>query len=234
MTIARGRPQLHAHPMAVQRWRHRLAAVVSMALLMIIGNVAAAPSRAVAVLYDDSGSMQQGTRWTGANFSLQVMAALLNEGDVLLLSKMNSQPQPRRYEVPGGIDALLTDLQSEPAPNGNTPYAGVDQLLRALKESHAAEKWLLVVTDGDFEGFTSELAQRQIDAIVKPLGIRVVFLLIESRSGFDAARYWQKAAGATIFQAANGAEVPLATGRGTRAPSHSRRVPFGLRLHRAR
>ena len=186
-----------------------IAVLAALVLWLLSSHVAAAPSRAVAVLYDDSGSMTQPrTRWIGANLSLQIMASLLNQGDVLLLSKMNAQPLARRYEVPGGIDALLTDLQSEPTPNGNTPYAGIDELLRLLKDSPATEKWLLVVTDGEFNGFTEESAQRQIDTIVKPLGIRVAFLLIE-HGKFDAARYWQKAAGATVVQADNGSEVPL-------------------------
>ena len=190
--------------------RRALVVLTWLACVFLPTFAMASTSRAVAVLYDDSGSMNRPTsRWIGANFSLQVMASLLNEGDVLLMSKMNAQPQPKRYEVPGDIDALLSNLRAESAPKGETPYAGIEELLQSLKDSKATEKWLLVVTDGEFNGFSPEVAQRQIDTLVKPLGIRVVFLLIESGSDFKAARYWQKAGGATVVQAASGSEVPV-------------------------
>ena len=188
-----------------------LRGLAALTVLLLFAHISwAGPNRSVGVLYDDSSSMKGPlSRWLGANFSLQVMASLLSEGDELFLVKMNAQPKPRRYEMPTDTDALLSDLISESAPSGKTPSAGIGELLNALQSSKASEKWLLVVTDGEFTTFSPALAQQQIDAVVKPQGIRVVFLLIERRGGdFEAARYWQSAAGATIVDAASGADVP--------------------------
>lgn len=188
-----------------------LRGLAALTVLLLFAHISwADPNRSVGVLYDDSSSMKGPlSRWLGANFSLQVMASLLSEGDELFLVKMNAQPKPRRYEMPTDTDALLSNLISESTPSGKTPYTGIGELLNSLQSSKASEKWLLVVTDGEFTTFSPTLAQQQIDTVVKPQGIRVVFLLIERRGGdFEAARYWQSAAGATIVDAASGADVP--------------------------
>ena len=83
----------------IGKWRRRLVRV-SFALFFLVtfanatSVFAAASGRSIAILYDDSRSMggsAQAGRWVGANFSMQVFAALLAASDELLLVKMNRQ-----------------------------------------------------------------------------------------------------------------------------------------------
>lgn len=168
--------------------------------LLVPGASVAAPQRAVAVLYDDSGSMSKpSTRWIAANLSLQVLSALLAEGDELHVATMAVPPAVTTVVVPGGLDGWLARVQAEPSPGKGTPYGGVGALLQALQASAAAEKWLVVLTDGAFDDYSSALAQQQIEQIVKPLGIRPMFLLLESDKVYDAQRQWQQQAGAAVI-----------------------------------
>ncbi len=196
---------------AIWYWTSLPQLLLTLASLAMPAAEVHAAGRAVAVLYDDSGSMiSPRSRWIGANFSLQVMSALLVEGDELYLAKMNAQPQPRRTVVPGDVDAFLASLQREPPPQpkADTPYDAVDDLLEALGRSSAGQKWLIVVTDGEFTNFNTSAAQAQIDRIVRPLGIKPVFVLIERSGSFDAARFWNSAAGAAVVEASKASQLP--------------------------
>jgi len=188
----------------------RFTGFVMAALLLAFANGAvAAPKRSVAVLYDDSGSMAQTpTRWIGANFSLQVLSALLTEDDELHVANMARPPKINKIDVPSGVDDSLARLQSELKPMNGTPYEGVTALLHILQKSSAHEKWLLIVTDGDFSDFDRNLAREQIDKIVKPLGIRSVFVLIEPTGENRGAKFWKDEAKATVVEVGAARDLP--------------------------
>lgn len=197
------------------RGRSCVALVLILATVMITMTgsdllAQAAPKRAVAVLYDDSGSMNsQPSKWIGANFSMQVTPALLMDGDEFYLIRMNAQPEPRRYDVPAGVDVLIREMQQQRVPAGMTPYDGVQKLLEQLGASAAEEKWLVVITDGDFQpAFDPALVQEQVNRFVRPMGIRTIFLQIEAPETFAAARLWRETAGAVLMDASSGPEIP--------------------------
>lgn len=65
------------------------------------------PERAVAILYDDSGSMgdpkfKHPTRWIFANQAIQSMGALLQNGDELYWATMNLPDIKSHTISPGG------------------------------------------------------------------------------------------------------------------------------------
>lgn len=188
------------------RWMRGPVCWVLFGLLGLLwaGGAWAQPPRAVGVVYDDSQSMQNGARWPAANYALQVLLALLTEGDVVQISRLSGTTQ--LLTVPGGVNAQLHQLQQEPQPNVGTPYRPVMQTIDWLAKTGAADKWLLVLHDGDFQDIPIHEARAQIETVVRPKGIRVVFVPIEAPSGGDTAALWS--GHATVLRADKAIQVP--------------------------
>jgi hypothetical protein len=127
-----------------------------------------APSREINLVLDDSGSMfadgprpaDRLERWSYAKYSLEVFAALLAEGDTLnvyLMSDFDDEgtpnPRPaltlRGTETPAERVQQIRDMQLR---GGNTPYAPVEAAHADIVASAADERWLVVLSDGQFDG----------------------------------------------------------------------------------
>ena len=127
------------------------------------------PSRAIHVIYDDSGSMIRNhrggvwvynDRWAQAKYAMEVFAAMLQENDVMRIYYMSDF----NVGIVGNPNARarLTLLGSEPAatrvarvhntitPSANTPFDPVIQAFNDLRNENVDEKWLVVLTDGVF------------------------------------------------------------------------------------
>ncbi|MEO1478955.1 MAG: vWA domain-containing protein [Bacteroidota bacterium] len=164
--------------------------LLPLALLALLLAPSGAAQRAVAVVYDDSGSMlhrdegENGGPWAYANYALQTLAALLRDSDALHVVTMHAPDTPLRFPLGGGSagrQALVDSLNGQPVYNfaGNTPYQSLATAQDVLAQAPQPEKWLVVLTDGAFED-TPEAAsmQAQAESFVRATGARVVFLLI--------------------------------------------------------
>ena len=144
----------------------------------------------VSVLYDNSGSMTSDNKNEYALYALQMLMALLDDGDVLVITPMNLNSSTVTNMSAGieinlaasnrnaEIKAALTSASSflSRSPSGGTPGSAisiaVDQLeARGLKNRDNlgnAEKnkeyWLVVLTDGAFNEQTSSYGA---DAVVE-------------------------------------------------------------------
>lgn len=163
------------------------AIVVSVALLSSSAPAYAAtddasPSRALAIGYDNSSSMITDTdKWCGANYSLEVLAAMLDENDEMVVYTMEEEGQ--KLAVSGATDAASrvsqvheTDLQIS---NQTEPHAA-REASEYLQSSSAEEKFLIITTDGEFTtgGKLDEVKEIVQDAASK--GITVIYLAIGS------------------------------------------------------
>ena len=115
--------------------------------------------REIAVVYDNSGSMYVSFgiyRWCKSVYACEVFAAMMNDGDELLVYPMNpvtvgpdeyssSNPLPIRV----GDEGKLSNMITRGGSSGNTPVEAVDQAYYGLLKSDADEKWLVMLTDGD-------------------------------------------------------------------------------------
>lgn len=183
--------------------------------------------RVIHVVYDDStsmyryyftdGSVEYYDKWCRARYSLEVFSALMGENDVmniypvnwrgkaLLTLKGSDSPQSR-------IDQIhrMTDR------TGGTPYETVEKAAAAFTDvGEDVEKWLVVLTDGDFT--TSDSNQTVIN---KPLseinadlsdyaadGINVAYLAIgedirylPDQKTADGIYVWKAATSTEILQ----------------------------------
>ena len=145
------------------------------------------PTRQINLVLDESGSMfvdadeQPVTWWSIAKYSLEVFAALLGPGDTLNVYRM-SDYGPRSSSDPtlpiSGTESVATRVDSVHSlqlRGRSTPWRSVTAAAENLAASSASEKWLVILTDGDFdspegagqkipvgevEGFLDELSQK--------------------------------------------------------------------------
>lgn len=142
-----------------------------------------APRRVVHVVYDDSGSMIQSggqnvDTWCQAKYAMEVFAALLGENDTLDIYDMSDfqggTGAGPRLELNGadGQAANVAKVHGMVTEAGNTPFDSVRKAYQDLTEETADEKWLVVLTDGAFQGVSD------IDAFFaqKAGDIQVMFL----------------------------------------------------------
>lgn len=146
------------------------------------------PVRVIHVVYDDSGSMYEtGGRdvdtWCQAKYAMEVFAAMLGEKDTLKVYYMSDYekdtkkaPRLTLYGTDGAAQNVKK-LHDQKTVAGNTPFASVKKAYSDLQSLSADEKWLVILTDGAFqgvdgkEGIDSYLSGKSSDVKVMFLGM---------------------------------------------------------------
>ena len=152
---------------------------------------AGAPERLIHVVYDDSGSMYTTGRtpvdtldtWSQAKYSMEVFAAMLGEADRMNIYYMSdyesgTSAAPRlQLDGRNGAAANVRQVHEEKTVAGNTPFNAVIKAYTDLAAATAGEKWLIILTDGVFQGVNGQegvdayLAQKSGDVSVIYLGM---------------------------------------------------------------
>ncbi len=116
----------------------------------------------VSVVFDDSGSMASDVRWAHANYALQTLVSVLDQGDILDIHYMNASNNDISIEL--GDETAITEvlglIRSKSIPDsdgaGDTPIESISVGLSNLendsafmKEGVNYDKWLVLITDGD-------------------------------------------------------------------------------------
>lgn len=171
-----------------------------------------APTREIALVYDDSGSMifSQGTyreNWYRAKYAMEVFAAMMDTGDRMTVFPMSFY----RNSVEGS-DPPITLKGSQTAEERvqtihtmnhdyrGTPFNSVRAACQFLQESDSqGEKWLVILTDGDFEGAPSGGVEAYLRAQAGEIGLKVIYLAMGSEAASistdeDAGLYSYQAA----------------------------------------
>lgn len=145
-----------------------------------------APSKIINVVYDDSGSMYftnnvKVDTWCQAKYSMEVFAAMLGEKDKMNVYYMSDYEketiaEPRiTLDGKDGAEANVAKIHNQKNVAGNTPFNSVKKAYSDLEEASADEKWLVILTDGEFQGVDGK---EGIDSFLaqKPADIKVMFL----------------------------------------------------------
>lgn len=161
------------------------------------------PSRDVYVVYDDSGSMYQDwskldtgeddtvDTWSKAKYAMEVFTAMLNSKDSLNVYYMSdysdgtSDASPR-IEIQGSDDTKknVQKIHEERTYSKETPFEAVEAAYEDLEDSSADEKWLVILTDGEFRDPTKNKSEEEVKAQVntffkeKDPDVQTVFLLM--------------------------------------------------------
>lgn len=161
----------------------------------------AKPTRVINLVYDDSGSMIDNDTgyhdgWCQAKYALEVFAAMLEENDTMNVYAMSDfsyygmdySSIPPHITLQGINEAsdnvsqihnMLTDASA-------TPFETVETAYSDLSEISADEKWLVVLTDGEFTKFDEtnrkDMSSGEIDSYLsdKDSNISVMYLAIGS------------------------------------------------------
>ncbi len=116
-------------------------------------------SRAIAIVFDNSGSMYRDTAWSRATYAMEVFASMANEGDEIVIYPMNPITAGGNYDsakntltLTGGESDAVSVIRGIDTPggkNGDTPIETITDAYNGLADMTADEKWLVVLTDGD-------------------------------------------------------------------------------------
>jgi len=121
-------------------------------------------ARTINVVYDDSGSMitskgQPVDTWCQAKYAMEVFAAMLGTADTMNIYVMSDFGSGRISSAPklvlrgeDGQNTNVSKVHNMITAAGNTPFDSVRKAYSDLKETAADEKWLVVLTDGEFQG----------------------------------------------------------------------------------
>jgi hypothetical protein len=134
------------------------------------------PSKAIHIVYDDSGSMIEDggvyfDRWGQAKYAMEVFAALLEENDLMNVYYMSDfaaagkADAPARIVIKGSESAgeRVAKIHDTVTNSSDTPFDAVAKAYADLRNADAQEKWLVVLTDGEFNRLNSQITSN-IDA----------------------------------------------------------------------
>ncbi len=138
------------------------------------------PKKIVAVLYDDSGSMQQNgnTNWFYADYAFQQFTGLLNPDDELMVTFMSKPGNVVRSNSKGLLEDFSKDRQKtvdairEYKGKGNTPFQAVkdvgDSLSSVQDDDPSTQYWYVIIADGSFEIKPDEewASQSELDSAI--------------------------------------------------------------------
>ena len=131
-------------------------------------------SRAIAIVYDNSGSMHEKDDgsvvkdWCRAIYAMEVFGSMLNDGDILQIYPMHpitvggkEYTMNKPYEITDAKQAsTIREIYTE-AANG-TPIESVDSAAAGIQKVNADKKYLIILTDGDYFHQTKDGKERAL------------------------------------------------------------------------
>ncbi len=146
-----------------------------------------AQDRAVAVVYDNSGSMTQAGQCEGINYALQVMMGLLHPEDELSVYRMLPAKEDK-IDLNSKKGAMQSARKSYDCNARNTPFEAAIYAKEQLAKSNKPYKTLIILSDG---GITDiDFATKYPDelrTLVEQTGTRIFFLNVSTvQSVLDA------------------------------------------------
>lgn len=137
------------------------------------------PRRIINVVYDDSRSMfiKGNKAWCYAKYSMEVFAAMLGENDSMNIYCMSdSGSKPKQLDGKNGPATNVQEVYDMITPCDSTPFGTVKRAYSNLTNQKADEKWLVIFTDGSFDGTSEKDVQEYIES--KDNNIKVMFLSV--------------------------------------------------------
>jgi len=151
-------------------------------------------SKAIHVVYDDSGSMiydygKYVERWGQAKYAMEVFAVMLERNDTMRVYYMSDfdtlhngkTNASARIDISGSErpETRVAKVHDTVTYAWNTPYDTVAKAYEDLKNTDANVKWLVVLTDGEF----NQLNGRQRDPEKDPVPVDKFFSQYADESG---------------------------------------------------
>ena len=129
-------------------------------------------------------------RWSFAKYSLEVFAALMGDEDTLNVYRMSDFSADTPSSAPAVVlkgseddQARVDKIRNMQLAGGGTPYQPVEKAYADAVQSTSPDKWLVILTDGKFDGLTSQQLRSDLRSYIQENqtedgGLRVAFLSI--------------------------------------------------------
>ena len=125
------------------------------------------PKRVINVVYDESGSMIQMSgkkfdTWCQAKYSMEVFASMLGENDTMnvyvMSDYMTGSSAGPKLSLAGenGAEVNVKKVHDMITRAQDTPFTSVKKAYSDLTNVKADEKWLVVLTDGEFDEYLDD------------------------------------------------------------------------------
>ena len=170
----------------------------------------------VAVVYDDSPSMMGSNnsknpsydlRFAYASYALQTLRALLSSKDNLIVAFMNDKGFQSTREPQQDIKTLTAKSLIK-SNSGSTPYGAVTDAMKLLeKEKDEKDRWLIIITDGEFQNVPSDLAEQIAQFQLKAPGVKVICFGIAAGADNEVFQTWKTQAEATVLNSPPSREI---------------------------
>jgi len=145
----------------------------------------------VSVVFDDSGSMALDVRWAHANYALQTLISVLDQGDILRIHYMNASEKDINVVIEDNqsVEKILATIRTNSVPDllgdGETPIEAIQEGLDYLKNENKLlaktntkyDNWLVLITDGnemkdiDGIGYVNYIEDLSFDSGFKWIGV---------------------------------------------------------------
>ncbi len=145
----------------------------------------------ISIVFDDSGSMAFDVRWAHANYALQTLVSVLDDGDILQIHYMNDSKKDIAIEIGKTIatSEVLQLIRDNSVPDligdGETPIESISIGLSKFtnspdsltKTNTVYDNWLILITDGnemtdkDGEGYVNYVKDDSFDSGFKWVGV---------------------------------------------------------------
>lgn len=126
-------------------------------------------TKEINIVYDDSGSMvakysngapvAAETKWSQAKYAMKVFVAMMGETDTINIYPMSGYQNDKQSDIVTVNGKLSVEKKIarvskiNTSATGGTPFGTVRAAGNDLKKSSADEKWLIVLTDGEFDEY---------------------------------------------------------------------------------
>jgi hypothetical protein len=154
-------------------------------------NAEASDARQINLVIDDSGSMFKDLqtnetldRWSKAKYALEVFAAMLDINDSLNVYRMSDFSQGKtsgpvvKLDGTQSIGARVKSIHDMQMQGVDTPFSSVEHAYSDLVATDSTNKWLVIITDGEFEDAPGGGAEARIRQYPGASDLRAAYLAI--------------------------------------------------------
>lgn len=178
-----------------RKLRILLSTIFIVALFVACSFCAAAqsPSREIAIVYDDSGSMVKEddiyqANWCRAKYALEVFSAMLQEVDEMTVYPMSNyrdsvagRAAPLHLSGSDSPQSRTQAVHNMKLANSGTYFNAARAAIEALDDAEESrERWLIILTDGNFNNISTEEVESELREAAKDDDIKVIYFVMST------------------------------------------------------
>lgn len=175
--------------------------------------------RIVSVVYDDSWSMFDNKQdYAYANYALQNIIGFMNESDELYVVKMSNKTVYETINISNKDKKIqqIADISKWNDGANETPFESIETAVNCLKDgkdkygsNDNIEYWLLVLTDGGFEGMPNDVQGyfNNVQSYMSDVKFESIYVFIGGQTSSTVRSVAEKMPNTTIITSSNNEDI---------------------------